>query len=780
MNDPNVPEQPPLNLDQPDPPARPADPLAQVSDVPRASEAAPTPPALPTLLASRGLEESEVHLMDYVRVLYKRRYLAMAVFLVVFGSVAAHTFTATPIYEARTRLLIESDAPQVVSFQEVINEQQQRADYYQTQYNVLQSRSLARRTIDDLKLWEHPQFAGNPNAKPGFVAGVVGWVTGLFGGGEDEGDLADNAIPGADETMAQSGIIDSFLGGLSVTPLRNSRLVDVKFRSPDPALAAQIVNAVAAGYIQQNLEYKFLASKEATDWLEERLTEQRQQVQNAELALQRYREQNDAISFADRENIVVQKLADINAAVTSARITRTQRESIYNQLQNSRNDPTLLDTFPAILANSFIQQMKGQLADLQRQRSTLGETLLEGHPRMIDLASSIKTTQARIDAEVQKIVQSVKSELDAALAQERSLVQALEQQKGEALGMNQKFIEYSVLEREAQSSKQLYDSLMQRAKETGVSGELRTSNIRVVDAAERPRSPATPRTTVNLASGLLSGLFLALVLVFLFEYTDSRIKTPEEVKTFLRLPHLGMLPLMEAKKGEGYVRLDGTVPANFSEAFRVLRTNVLFSTATDGAQSLLVTSTGPGEGKSLVASNLAISLAQAGRRTLLIDADMRKPKAHGIFDVPQEPGLSNLLVGAAKASACVRKTATPELWVLTAGRVPPNPAELLGSDRFKDFLASLKSHFEWVVIDSPPVMAVADASVIAHSTTGILFVVGAEMTSRHAARRAVDQLESAQGHFYGAVLNRVDLERNAYYYSHYYRREYAEYYTKTS
>lgn len=772
MNEQN-PEQPPLNLDQPDPVAKP------VEGLPISGAATPAIP-VQSPAASRGVEEPEVHLMDYVRVLYKRRYLAVAVFVLVFGSVAAYTFTATPVFEARTRLLIEADTPNVVTFQEVVNEQQQRADYYQTQYNVLQSRSLARRTIEQLNLWDHPQFAGDPNAKPGLIAGAVDWAVNLMG---DSGNVADNAIPGADETMGQSAIIDAFLDGLSVTPLRNSRLVDVKYRSPDPALAARIANSVGDGYIQQNLEYKFLASKEATDFLEARLSEQRDVVQRAELALQRYREQNDAISFADRENIVVQKLADLNAAVTAARITRSQKESIYNQLQNSRNDPSLLDTFPAILANSFIQQMKGDLANLQRERTTLRETLLEGHPRMVDLASSIKTTQARIDAEVQKIVQSVRSELDAAIAQERSLVQALEAQKGEALGMNQKYIEYSVLEREAQSSKQLYDSLMQRAKETGVSGELRTSNIRVVDQAEQPRDPSSPRTMVNVGLGFIGGCFLAGLFVFGSEYVDSRIKTPEEIKTFLRLPHLGMLPLVagkgkSAEKDTSYVRLDGPVPASFAEAFRVLRTNVLFANAAQGGQSILVTSTGPGEGKSTVAANLAISLAQAGRRTLLIDADMRKPKVQSVFGLSQEPGLSNLLVGDAKASECVLKSQTQELWILPAGRIPPNPAELLGSKRYRDFIASLKNHFEWVVIDSPPVMAVADASVIVHGVTGALFVIGSEMTSRHTARRAVEQLESSQAKFYGAVLNRVDLEHNAYYYSHYYKREYASYYTR--
>jgi capsular exopolysaccharide synthesis family protein len=717
---------------------------------------------------------------------YKRRYLVVSVFVLVVGGVAAKTFTTVPVYEASTRLLIEAENPNVVSFQEVINEQEARADYNQTQYNILQSRSLARRTIDTLNLWEHPRFGGAPDedaAEPSgmfaWVDGSIEWVKATVGLSDDGEDVADNAIPGADETAQQSGVIDSFLGGLSVSPLRNSRLVDVMYRSPDPALATRIVNAVASGYIAQNLEYKFLASKEATDWLGERLAEQRDQVQRAELALQRYREQNDAISFTDRENIVVQKLTDLNAAVTRAKTTRIEKESVYNQLQISRNDPTVLDTFPAILTNSFIQGLKTELADLQRQRTTLRETFLDSHPRMIDVNSAIQTTQTKLDAEIQKVVLSVKSEFDSAAAQERSLMQALDQQKNEALGMNEKFIEYSVLDREAQSSKQLYDSLMQRAKETGVSGELRTSNIRVVDPAEQPRSPVLPNTRLNLMGGVAGGAFLAVMLALGFDYLDSRIKTPEEIETYLGLPHLGMLPLMnKVATGGKYVRLDGAPPANFSEAFRTVRTNVLFSSATEGGQTLIVTSTGPGEGKSLVASNLAISLALAGRRTLLIDADMRKPKVQDVFSVDAEPGLSNLLVGEAKASECVRKSSTNELWVLPAGRIPPNPAELLGSKRCLAFMESLKGHFEWIIIDTPPVLAVADVSVLAHAVNGTLFVVGSEMTSRHAARQAVHQLTNVQARVLGVVLNRVDLERNAYYYSQYYRREYTSYYVK--
>jgi capsular exopolysaccharide synthesis family protein len=723
----------------------------------------------------------EVHLLDYVKVLYKRRWTAATVFLIVFGTVTVITFTATPIYEAKARLLIETEEQNVVNFKQVVDEDQTKADYYQTQYNILQSRALARRTLEQLQLWNRAPFGGPADTSFSLrrvVLGAPAAVVGLFTKGDEK--IAPNQIPGADETTAQSRAIDAFLSHLTVAPIRNSRLVDLKYQLPDPAMATNIVNALAKNYIEQNLEYKFMASKEASDWLGARLSEERKAVEDAEAKLQHYREQNDAISLTDRENITVQKLADLNAALTRVKTDRIQKEAMYQQLQAAQSEPAKLDTFPAILTNAFIQQQKSDLADLQRQYAQLSEKLGDKHPDIIKIKSAIQVSQNKINGETAKVVESMRSEYLAAIAQENSLQAALNQQKGEALSMNRKAIDYGVLERDVESSKQIYNSLMQRAKETGVAGELKTSNIRVVDAAEKPRGPVSPQKATNELLGLSGGVLLAFGLVFFFEYLDSRIKTPDEIRAHLGLAHLGLLPALEVKKGSDYPLLSAGVPANFSEAFRAVRTNVLFSTAEEGARSIVITSTGPGEGKSLVASNLAVSLAQAGQRVLLIDADLRKPKAHEIFRSKQEPGLSNVMVGTAKASEAVRKTPTSGLWVLTAGRVPPNPAELLGSQRFKEFMTSLKSHFDWIVVDTPPIMAVTDASLVAHHATGVVFVVGAEMTSRHAAKRALDQLEHANARFVGAVLNRVDLQRNAYYYSQYYRREYSEYYAKSS
>jgi capsular exopolysaccharide synthesis family protein len=726
---------------------------------------------------------TEVHLLDYARVIVKRRHVALAAFLVVTLGAMVYAFTATPIYEGRVQLLIESDDPNVVDFKQVTGDKVNastlsRQDYYQTQYRLLQSRSVAAKTIETLSLWNNEEL--NPVEEEGFsprraVSGSIAWVQTLFA--SDDASAEDVEAAGSEETTEQARAIDSFLERLKITPVRNSRLADVSYRSKDAVLAAKVANAVAKSYIDMMLDFRFRATKEASVWLEEQLAEQRKHVEGAEARLQQYREQNDALSLEDRQNIVVQKLSDLNAAVTKAKTERLQKEAMYRQLVEVQNDPTQLDTFPAILSNDFIQRQKGELAALQRKQVQLGEKFGARHPEMIEAQSAIQNAQLKLQGEIAKVIQGVRTEYQAAVAQEQSMTAALDAQKGEALSMNRKAIDYGVIQRDVDSNTQIYQTLLQRAKETGVSGELRTSNVRVVDRAEVPVSPVSPRRLLAILAGLFGGGVFGIGLAFLFEYLDNRVKTPEEIERELGIPSLGLIPMLASATGQGNPLISGDTPANFAEAFRGLRTNILFSAADGGPRSIVVTSTGPSEGKTMVAGNVAIGLAQAGQRVLMIDADMRRPRTHELFDVPVEPGLSNLLVGAAKPSEVVRPSGIENLWVMPAGKTPPNPAELLGSRRFADLTASLNGHFDCVIIDTPPVLAVTDAAVVAHRASGVLFIIAADVTSRQAAQTALDQLEHARARFLGAVLNRVDVERDAYYYSRYYRKDYARYYS---
>jgi succinoglycan biosynthesis transport protein ExoP len=566
-----------------------------------------------------------------------------------------------------------------------------------------------------------------------------------------------------------------------VTPIRNSQLVVVKFRSPDAEYAAAAANALAEQYIQQNLEFRVSATTQTNSWLTSQLEEQRKLVEQSDQKLQDYKEQHNAVSVDDKQNIVVQKLNAINQQLVDARIARLDKEANYKTLADlqARGEP--LDSFPAVMASPVVQKLKADIAQKESERAKLGTQYGPAYPAMRDLAKQIDAAKQDLASEIQKVVGSVQAEFEAAKAKEAGLQQSLDAQQQEALGLDRKMLEYSQLQREADSNRQLYENLLSRAKETGAAEEYRGTNIQIIDRAEVPRAPVLPQTSRDLFVSALGGLFLAVGLAFGFEYLDSRIKVPEEIKTYLHLPFLGMIPTVAGADpgGEAPLLRADTAPA-FSEAIRAIRTAVLFSTAEAGARSIVVTSTGPHEGKTLVSSSLAITLAQAGQRTIVVDADMRRPRLHEALGRSQEPGLSNVLVGEATLADAARATSVPNLTFLGAGHIPPNPVELLCSPKYLELIADLKTRYDWVVIDAPPVMPVTDAAVVANAAGGVLFVVGSEMTPRQNAVAAVDQLRGANAKFIGAVLNRVNVQRHSYYYSPYYRKEYGKYYQRTA
>lgn len=715
--------------------------------------------------------DDQSHLLDHLRVVYKRRWTALTAFVVTCGATFIYSSATTPLYHAKVQLLIENENPNVVKFDDVYEGSKNSNDYYQTQYKLLQSRLIARRTLDGEKLWDAPALVAQTR-NAGLIS-LLQPITSLW-----TGTTTAVEQPDPSEQPDRIAVLDRFLRSITVTPVRNSRLVDVSVQSPNPQFAAHAANALARNYIEQTLEFRFLATKEASDFLTARTADQRKALEQSERALQNYREATGAMAIEDRQNIVVQRLADLNAAVTKARTDRIEKQSIYDQLEKIQNDRAALDTFPAILNNTFIQELKGQLNDLQRQKAQLGEKLGARHPDMTRLQSAIDTTETRFNAEVQKVVHALRNDYLAAEANERALQSSLNQQRNEAQELNRAAVQYGVLERDAAANQTMFSGLLQRTRETDIAADLRTSNIRIVDAAEVPRTPSTPNLRANARLAFGGGLLLAVGLAFFFEYLDNRIKQPEEIKKVLGLSFLGMVPAFKHKEVTGPPLIGANTPAAFSEAFRSIRTNLLFASATTGLKTVLVTSTGPGEGKSVVSANIAAALAQSNARVLLIDADMRRPKTHEFFGAKRAPGLSNVLVANAKASDAVKPTSIPNLWLLPCGKLPPNPAELLGSARFQQFMETLDQHFDWVIVDSPPVMAVTDPGVLAHTAMGVVFVVGSEMTNKWTARTALERLDAASPNYLGAILNKVDVQRNPYFYSKHYRKEYQQYYTK--
>ena len=731
-----------------------------------------------------------VDVNQHLRTLYRHRRLAVAAFAIPVVVAFVYAFTATPTYRATARLLIEPEDPNVVAFQEVITRRNQVSPNLQTtQRDMLRSRSLARAVLDRLGLWDHPEFGAVLDERLHPLGAVRRALSSLSAAILPSPSPRDGAADA--ESRAESRAISMLQDKLRVVGGRNSRVMRLTFTAFDGRLAADVVNAVAQLHVERDREFRNTSSRDASRWLQQRIAQQREKLEASERALQRYREEHGAVAVEDRQAIIVRELENLHSAVTTATMARVESEARYRDLQAAQGDPESLGRFPEVLRNEVIQEQRLILANLRRDRTRLAEELGPRHPDMISVESSIRDAAERLQNEVLAVVDSLRIEFQVASSQERQLAAELDRQTQEALALDRTGIEYGVLRREAESDRQLYESLLQRAAETGVTSDLETSNIRLLDAAEAPLRPFRPRRQLILLVGFLGGTLLAVGLVFGIEYVDDRIKNPEDVKTHLDVPYLGMVPDASAEvatggrqtesRGESPVPLLSTegTPENFKESIRTLRTAVIFSAATEGSRSVVLTSTIPAEGKSCTSINLAIALARTGMRTLLVDADLRSPRQHSYFGVDLEPGLSNRLAAKAKDSAVIRETPVENLSLVTAGKRPPDAGELLGSKLFAEFLESCRERFDWVVVDTTPMLPVADALLVARAVGEALFVVGTRTTSWRSAADAVAKLRQADIKVLGAVLNKADLERHAYYYSRYYGREYSRYYDRS-
>jgi capsular exopolysaccharide synthesis family protein len=725
-------------------------------------------------VATSRSQATEWHFEHLVSVLYRRRWVSLLTFLVAASAALAYTLTMTPFYEAHAQLLLV-DSPNLVAFQGGADSSGQDRGYLETQHRLLRSRSLVRRVIDELDLWNAPALAS--------ARSESSWPLGLLERwGWSSASSADIAAPTAGEpreTRAESLVIDRVLLRLTVVPVRDSSVIEVRFESPDPKLAAAFVNTLTRIHIEQDIEARSRASREASAQLTEQLDEQRRKMQASEQALQDYRERENSVSLDDGQNIVLQRLAALNTSVTQAKTDLIAAEARYRQLAAIKDDPKALATSALVRSNAVAEQLRERLATLQRERTQLAGSLGEKHPEMMRIEAGIAMAERDLVAEMAQTVESVRQDVVAAQARERQLSAALEAQKASALALNRNGIEYSLLLREVESNRQVYQSLLQRANEVAVSSGLTGRSIDVVDPAEVPRRPVRPDTTTNVLVGLLLAGVLGIGMAFVWETFDSRIQTPSEAKDALGLPFLGMLPLVSkrAMKGNSLVLTNG-VPAAYAEACRSLRTNVLASAGSRGGRSLLITSAAPGDGKSVVAVNLALALGRTGGRILIVDADLRRPTVHQLMEHRQRPGLSEVLTGAAKPSEAIVATRSSNVWLLPSGAGLPNPSEQLGSSRFREFVEKLSETFDWVIIDSPPVLAVTDPAIIAQLTSGVLFVVNAQRTRRQIAQGALDQLESAGASFAGVVLNAVTLDRDHYYNARYYVPTYSDYHTR--
>ena len=704
----------------------------------------------------------------YMAMLHKRRGIVLTCLGVSLATAVLYNYTTRPVYRATTQILIDRDTPNVLPNKELVELVQGGMDYYQTQYQLLKGRTLAERAVERLKLQTNPELATGPMMNP--------WerVRGFFG--RPPSAVVDQSGLPLSPTAA------AFRSRIDVDPLPGSRLVNLHFRAYDPQVAADAVNMLAQLYIEQSLELRYTTSTEATGWLSERLKEQQAKVEAAERALQEYREREGLVNQEERQGLVEQKLETLNGAVLDARTDRIAKESLYNQI--AAQGPGQIESFPLVLGSEPVQALKAELAQLQKEEARLADTLGDRHPDMVRVRGQIRATQEKIRSEMRGVASAAESEYRTALAKEARLAATLEAVKREAQETNRKGIDYAVLKREMETNRQLYQDLLTKTKQTGLETELKTTNIRVVEKAETPRGPVSPNKMRNYQVALILGLLVGIGLALGFEHLDNTFKTPEDVKEHLSVPFLGMVPDVSVKTAGGASRgpvatqVIRSANSAVGDAYRVLRTNLIFTSAETTGRVIMVTSAVPGEGKTTTLANLAAALAQNGAKVLAVDADLRRPTLNQHFGLQKTPGLSDLIVGKSAASQAIQSTRIDGLQLIPCGYQPPNPAELLGSPMMKQILDAIRAHYDWVLIDTPPLLAMADAPVLCSLVEGVVLVLAAEVATKPAVMRAIEQVQSVGGKVLGVVLNKVNLERNSYYYSQYYGEYYRNYYAE--
>jgi capsular exopolysaccharide synthesis family protein len=723
-----------------------------------------------------SLAEDESPLLHYWRTLKKRRWTVVATLGIILALTVIFTLKTTPLYQATSKVAIFPETPNVLGFKDAGNSSPD-FDYestLETQAAILRSDALAMKVIEDIRLDQNPEFTQSAIR-------------------QRDGDSLQVSSMQPDPAIA-AGLLGRFRGGLSVQLVPNSRLVQISFTHPDPRLATEIVNALVRTFTEENFKTKYEAVTQTSDWLSTELADLQMKVQTSEEKLVRYQKDHSILGVDEKQNIVTAKLDELNRELTAAQTDRIQKESNYRLA--AEGDPGTFSKSSREGSSGMLERLRDKEADLNTQLAQVTTQFGTGYPKVAELSNQVKQVRTELAAEEVRMQQQIRDEYLAALQRETLLTTAFNQQKQEANQLNESAIEYSVLKRDADANRQLYQDLLQRLKEAGVSAGLRSSNIRVVDIARTPTSPIKPNVPRNIELGLILGLACGIGLAFTLESLDTSIRTMDQVSAISTLPALGTIPLQFSSNGSLRKRLQplpvgadkSESPAlvtyarprsEAAEAYRSLRTSILLSSFGAPPKVILVTSALPQEGKTTISANSALVLAQRGGRVLLIDADLRRPGIEKLFGFRSRGGLSTLITGGDKfEDVVVPFTDVPNLWILPAGLIPPQPAELLGSTVMKDLIARCRTDFDHVVIDTPPCLSVTDAVLLSPEADRVILVARAGKTTKIALRRACDLLLQVNARVMGIVLNALNMNSaEGYYYyggrysKHYYNNE---------
>ena len=671
-----------------------------------------------------------------------------------------YTYRQPKIYEATCQVIIEPMAPQVLPGSKDVVELGTgtfwaNKEFYETQYRIIQSTSVGQRTAEKLGLQYDPDYA---------------------------------SAVGPSHDLAALGRVVA--GQLTVRPLKDSRLALITVTDRKPQRAALIANTVADTYIEYNLDYKLEGARSAMAWLAEQETELKRQLEGSELKLYHYKKDRNllAVSLDDKQSMLSQNLASVNAKLTDLHIKRLEMDSKRKTIEHAKQNIGEEETLPEIREKETIQKFREQYVLLSKDYADLSSRYGPDHPKMKAIAGQMATVRKAYEQEIDGVLISFQKSYEELVDNEKALRSLMEDQKREAIEISKIEVEYKPLQRAAEQEEKMYGIVANRQKEIDITGPMKTNNVRILERAVVPNVPVRPKPVQNLFLGLLLGLGTGIGLAFAIEALDNTLKTQTDVEQFLGTPVLGLVPIIAAAPGAEADKATDNLrerdlgvfldPKSIAaECCRSIRTNILFMSPDRPLKTMVVTSPSPQEGKTTTAINLGVTMAEAGSRVLIVDTDMRRPRLHRSFGVPNQVGISTVIVGKTTLQEAVKRTDVPNLDVLPCGPVPPNPSELLHTDRFGAVLAQCAALYDRIILDSPPTSAVTDPAVLGNLADGVVLVIKAGETTREAAMHARRQLATAKARLFGVVVNAIDFSNPAYGYEYYYRNYYRYGYT---
>jgi len=674
------------------------------------------------------------HLRDYLYILKKRIWTVFLVFIFLLLTVSIATFKQVKIYKAVCQIMIEYSADRIVAFPDISQVSGYR-EYFETQFKIIKSRSVALEVID--RLYPGKNFT------------------------EDE----------------KLSLADSIRDRIIVDPVKGTNLVNLIVMGPDPNEITNLANKIAEVYIEKSLESKVNDYKTASGWLDDQITSVILKMKKAEFDLQKYREDKKIISprIEDRQSSVMDELTRINGELNQLKSKRVELEITLSNIKSLKDEDVDVDetTLPGLFTQTSIPGMRQKIYSIKEELAKLEKTYMPKHPKIIRLKEELLAIQDNIHNEIQTIIEKIKNQYELTKSKEKILSERRDELNEEAISLLERSIQYNILDREVQINRNLYDYLLKRAGEINVTGSMRFSNITLVDKATIPKVPVAPNKPRNIALGALIGLILGGGLAFFLEYLDTTIRSIEDIEHYINIPLFGFVPSFNAyikkrDRGANIELVSFTHPkSTVAECYRAIRTNLLFSSE-HPPKVLMITSSTPEEGKTITAVNLSISMANSEKRVLLIDADLRKSRLHEIFKVENKFGLSTILTDSIDPLSVIVKTKIPYLSILTSGPLPKNPSELLMSIRMREVINVFRDNYDFIVLDAPPILPVTDPSIIARYVDAICFVVRSGVTSKDVVVKNVKKFQEIEAKRLGVVLNDVSRQDSDYYYTEYY------------